>query len=1307
MDLMIYYHYIYNTDLIKQIVLKLNNKYNIIYSSDLCINNAKMIDIYSNCFMGIRLCENDGNANTVQEMGLLGLPVLHNGLYPNSVPWFNNIDLICEKIDYIYNNFWERRNIIAESMEKYLSDDKRENMCIFVPMWYRHETTEKNIHLLSKQIYQKTKIILIYSNEEDKQFAKKLENRYSNLYSIEVENRPLSKKFQYGAEFCKIFYPKGIIINGSDDFLSLNYSKCVEEYFNKSCNYIGCNFWYVGDLASMLLYKFKYKDNNRVVGCGRAFKYDLLDKLNWQVFPLDRNSGIDGASKVMIENHAKFQNLEEPKCFTFSFKEKTDMITPMSNLLKSEHNTHEIISDIKILKIMYSTNLYELEMTFKFQETAISNNLYLFVTLLDNNLKRSNPVMLNSYYMEKVLDPYFDIIDIRSIDMIKLFNYKLIFIDGIALNIRTSKMSKETLFNLLYKIKNIPKVLLAHDIHDYTFDFDNTCQPIKQMIKRDLKPDLNFNINKKTFLEFLKYNNFQQIITVCDCPEFDYMVKYYSDQIKKFFILSHHIPQEIFYPRVGINKCYDILIYGWTNSDIVYPFRTRLKRLFTSSVAKQLGINVHIIERTGDINKMPIENDLAELISKSWISICCTSNFSYLVRKYFEIGACGSIPCGNINVQGKSIFGNNIIELDENMSDYEILRIIKYYLLNPELLIWMSNQIKTIAQTYNYNMFMKKILEIKDDIINSIESDCKYNIIKTKFNSIDKSLKIHQIKKQIKLIKWEPNQKVILEIKNLSINVILEQDKSTPGIKINQDISPGKYILSFNYATSSNINCSVFCFGKNNKQIPIYENIVNNIICAYLDIEIKDNYSIFILATNPIQNESFTVSNITLKFIEISTLTNKLTYGHNIDHIDKQIQFYNKISYGSISCIGELQKLHTTFGGTIITKEQILSSNKSIKSNNYLVLLGLYSAHHWERIYKPLFNKFNRVMIIFTGTDIIQLSDSKISSELYNNIISELKNPKYILGALNERNLDEIKQKHNLDCNIISLPVGLGIEKSSITSKSKDIACYVGDNLEWYSHSMLQQVAISLPDYNFYIYKYGGFDDNFIQQNQITNIIYNKETITNFFEFMKTKLCSLRITYHDGEPMTGIETMIMDKYFIFNHKMNHSIYTETNPESIVETIKTIYSNVNNNILPNPEISKYYLTRNSNYIFESNLIGWFKQPNNLYKILEENLNINLIHKLNQNEQILSYNIDLIPGKYKLECLGQTNSYANLFIESNQSIKEISLKYSRIYNFETLSWIEFECKTQTQIKIGIIIGYPLENEHIWIRKLCIKN
>ena len=120
--------------------------------------------------------------------------------------------------------------------------------------------------------------------------------------------------------------------------------------------------------------------------------------------------------------------------------------------------------------------------------------------------------------MEKVLDPYFDIIDIRNLDKVKFFNYKLIFIDGIALNTRTNKLNKTNLFSLLSKIKNIPKVLLAHDIHDYSFDFDMNCQPEKHLIKRDLKPNYEFNKLKENFLEFLRINKIEYLISICDCP---------------------------------------------------------------------------------------------------------------------------------------------------------------------------------------------------------------------------------------------------------------------------------------------------------------------------------------------------------------------------------------------------------------------------------------------------------------------------------------------------------------------------------------------------------------------------------------------------------------------------------------------------------------------------------------------------------------------------------------------------------------------------------------------------------------------
>jgi len=1314
---------IYNQKLVNQIIEKLSNKYTFILSSDLNVSNSQMIHIYSECFMGIRLCENDGNANTVQEMGLLGIPVLHNGRLPNSIPWYYNfddpngsIDLIVEKIDYIYKNFWSFKHIIADSVEKYLSEDCRENICIFVPMWHRHETTEKNIHLIAHQIYQKTKIILIYSNDSDKCFAKNLESRYSNLYSIEVENKPLSKKFQFGAEFSKIFYPKGIIINGSDDFLSLNYSKCVYDEFSSGiCNYMGCNFWYVGDLESMLLYKFKYNDLKRVVGCGRSFKHDLLDNLNWQIFPLDRNSGIDGASKDMIKNLSIFKPLDTPKCFTFSFKEKTDMITPMTNLIKSDHNTYEIISEPSLLKIMYSTNLYELETTFRFQQTSISINLYLFITLLDEELKRSNPVMLNSYYMEKVIGPYFDIVDIRKLDQIKMFNYKLIFIDGIALNTRTSKLDKSLLYSLLNKIKNIPKVLLAHDIHDYSYDFDTECQPPKEMLSRELVPNPKFTKSKENFLLFVKQNNIQNIISICDCEEFDFMYKYYSEQIKKFFILSHHIPQEIFYPRLG-SKIYDILIYGWSNSDIVYPFRTRLKRLITSPESK---FKVHIIERTSNIKEMPIENELAEIISQSWITITCVSNFSYLVRKYFEIGACGSIPCGNTNSQSRSIFGPNMIELNQTMSDYEILRILEYYLSKPELLVHIGNQIKQISQSYNYNMFIKKMLEIKDDVVNSIPSEYEYINAKNKINLSNHQQVIHKIMYEQKLDLWYPNQKVILGNLNEQINIKLEQSISTPGIKTNIKLDQGNYLLSFDLVRSDGIKCSIFCFKQASTetksiQILVNESTFEQLICGNFKIDVPGNYVLYILATNPQEDKMISLEKINLKKIQVVTLTNKSDYC-GIPHPSiSDIIFYKKITYGSISCAAEVLKLHTTFGGLILTKDQILERTWIKDSSDKLVLLGLYSPHHWQKIYKPLFDTFSRVMIIFTGTDILQLSNSKISSELKQIIYSELSKPKYILGALNERNLIEIKQTHKLDCKIISLPMGLGIDQNLTKIKNsipnKYIACYLGDNLEWYCHFILIQVSKLLPEYTFYFYKYGGFDKEFISnpKNSGPNIIYNTQTIENFFEFMEDKFTSLRITLHDGEPMTGIETMCLTKPFIFNHKMKWSIQTDTKPEQIARTIISTYNQVVQGIYSGIEPAKYYLDRNSNRIFEKNLLGWFSLGFENVKVLDKSTNLILPKdKNNISEYKWEYKHELDPGIYNIKFNGFTSGYAHIYIKQNSKIIIESSKYSQIYTFETLSWIEFKVTEKTQVVIGLKLGYPQDNEYIQIRDFIICN
>jgi hypothetical protein len=225
--------------------------------------------------------------------------------------------------------------------------------------------------------------------------------------------------------------------------------------------------------------------------------------------------------------------------------------------------------------------------------------------------------------------------------------------------------------------------------------------------------------------------------------------------------------------------------------------------------------------------------------------------------------------------------------------------------------------------------------------------------------------------------------------------------------------------------------------------------------------------------------------------------------------------------------------------------------------------------------------------------------------------------------------------------------------------------------------------------------------------NNISNIIYNRETIENFNEFMKDKLCSLRITLHDGEPMTGIETMIMGKYFIFNHDMKYSIQTTNNPIDIINKLNYVYDLVNKDINLDENVGKYYLARNSTKIFERNLYGYFSlnNNNNINTILDENKEI-INTKLNLDIFTTSYNVKIEKNiNYAIILNGYTDGYAYLQIDTNSHINIINSKYNKIENFETITWIEFISNKEMSIKINIIMGSPKLNEKIFIRSLTI--
>ena len=83
---------VYNHEMINK-VKEMLPQYEYIHSSKLNAPYNKMPEIYSECFIGLRLTSNDGNANTVMEFKALGIPIVHNNS-EYGLKWKNVDDIV-------------------------------------------------------------------------------------------------------------------------------------------------------------------------------------------------------------------------------------------------------------------------------------------------------------------------------------------------------------------------------------------------------------------------------------------------------------------------------------------------------------------------------------------------------------------------------------------------------------------------------------------------------------------------------------------------------------------------------------------------------------------------------------------------------------------------------------------------------------------------------------------------------------------------------------------------------------------------------------------------------------------------------------------------------------------------------------------------------------------------------------------------------------------------------------------------------------------------------------------------------------
>lgn len=226
-------------------------------------------------------------------------------------------------------------------------------VCV-IPVLGRHQVLNVNLASLKNQSYP-IEVLLVVSTEEDRNFA--IKNEVNWVYS---PNSPLGLKFQTGIAEAQKFKPKGILINGSDDILSLNWVERLVPYLDQY-DVIGKMDWYVIDTQSEKTYSFKYKVR-ATLGAGRLISGRILDKLHWDLYPTNQRANLDHASMKRIRS-GQGQELicHDSTIFVISIKGKYQTLNPTSKLVKSQYVTNLNDSPGRLMEICHHYNQNQIQ----------------------------------------------------------------------------------------------------------------------------------------------------------------------------------------------------------------------------------------------------------------------------------------------------------------------------------------------------------------------------------------------------------------------------------------------------------------------------------------------------------------------------------------------------------------------------------------------------------------------------------------------------------------------------------------------------------------------------------------------------------------------------------------------------------------------------------------------------------------------------------------------------------------------------------------------------------------------------------
>jgi|15BtaG_2_1085339.scaffolds.fasta_scaffold02120_5 hypothetical protein len=299
------------------------------------------------------------------------------------------------------------------------------------------------------------------------------------------------------------------------------------------------------------------------------------------------------------------------------------------------------------------------------------------------------------------------------------------------------------------------------------------------------------------------------------------------------------------------------------------------------------------------------------------------------------------------------------------------------------------------------------------------------------------------------------------------------------------------------------------------------------------------------------------------------------------------------------------ERIAKAYGSNFFSWKRVFShiTAGAIHASANLFIVGLYCKGDFKAVfsqYKTLTSYFNKTIIVFAGTDLMQLKAfSSKERRLLLRMLLKNKTAFFGVGKYAQEEAWEILPELaalGAEVGVLYFPMQHTFpNKLPAMPRKFSIGCYMPPSAaDFYGFDVIKPASILIPSVRFHLYSLqgAGREQYKLPSGSYKNIICHSSKIESpdMANFIKGTACGLRLTKHDGNPMSLAEYNSMGRWFIYNKKMPYCEFLkDRDPKKLVSLINELRTRQG----LNTEGSSFYRERHDSGVFLDNIKTIYK------------------------------------------------------------------------------------------------------------------